>query len=187
MKTIIDCKSGPALPPTALQTAAYYLLDSPVEYEETGHRYRFNGVTVPSVTQILLSEGFIDATWYTEMGRSRGSYVHEARHLDDIGQLDETSIDPEIAPYLEAWRLFKRETGFEVSTSEVPMASGRYLYAGRPDVTGIFKSGSVIKRAAVELHNDGKYKLVPYVNERDITLWLSILSIYNWKKNNLRR
>ena len=184
--TIIDCKSGKVMPWTAIQLAAYSLLDVPVDFTEEGHRYTHNGDPLESVTGILRAEGFIDTAFYTEYGRQRGSFVHLARHYDDIGCLDESTIDPEIAPYLEAWRRFKRESGFVVERSEVPMASSAYRYAGKPDVIGHFPSGC-LKRAAVELHDDDTYKLVPFTDRQDGNIWLSALAVYQWKHNTLKR
>ncbi len=185
VRTILDVNSGRDRPWVAIQTADYSLLDNPVEFQEDGHRYTLNGVSLESVTGILMSEGFIDAQFYTEYGRTRGSYVHKARHLDDTGDLDETTIDPVIAPYLEAWRRFKRESGFVVDQSEVPLANALYKYAGRPDVIGHFPTG-IMKRGAVELHDDGKYRLIPFTDRQEMSLWLSVLAVHNWKKNHGR-
>jgi hypothetical protein len=182
----LDIKSGKVMPWTALQVAAYSLLDTPIDFTEEGHCYMTKGgKNLPSVTGILLAEGFIDTQWFSEYGRTRGSYVHLARHLDDIGELDESTIDPVIAPYLEAWRRFKRESGFVVDQSEVPLQNMLYGYAGRPDVIGHFPTG-IMKRGAVELHDDGKYRLIPFTDRQDVSLWLSVLAVHNWKKNNGR-
>jgi hypothetical protein len=184
-RCVLDCKSGKVMPWTALQTAAYSLLNAAVTYDDEGHRYTFSGQSLPSVTGILLAEGFIDAQFYTEYGRTRGSYVHQARHLDDSGELDESTIDPVIAPFLEAWRRFKRESGFIVEQSEVPMANTVYGYAGRPDVIGHFPSGN-LKRGAVELHDNGKFRLISYTDRGDMSLWLAVLAVHNWKRNHMK-
>lgn len=186
MNCILDTKSGKVMPWTALQVAAYSILDSPVEFTEEGHIYTADGRRLESVTGILKAEGFIDDRWFTEEARERGSFVHLARHLDDMGELDEESLDPVIVPYLEAWRRFRRESGFVVERSEVPGMSSSYLYAGTPDVIGHFPKGN-LKRGAVELHNDGTYRLVPFTDRQDVAQWLAVLSCHNWKKNNLRR
>jgi hypothetical protein len=178
-RTILDCKSGKVLPWAAIQTAGYSLLDTPVEFTKEGHIYAGG---LESVTGILKDEGFIDTRFYDEFSRERGEFVHKARHLDDMGMLDEESVDPEIAPYLEAWRRFRRESGFIIEQSEVPMMSKTLKYAGTPDVIGHFPSGN-LKRGAVELHNDGKYKLVPFNDRQDVGLWLSILAVHNAKRN----
>lgn len=182
VRTVIDTKSGKVMPWAALQTAGYTLLDTPVDFQKEGHLY---GGGLESVTQILTAEGFIDTRFFDEYSRTRGSYVHKARHLDDIGELDESTIDPEIAPYLEAWRRFKLESGFVVEQSEVPMMSSTYKYAGTPDVIGHFPTGT-LKRAAVELHDDGTYKLYPFTDRQDGSLWLSVLAVHNWRKNHGR-
>lgn len=179
MRTILDIKSGKVMPWTAYQAAAYSLLDTPVEFTKEGHRY---GNDLESVTGILKAEGFIDTRFYDDFSRERGEFVHKARHLDDMGELDEESVDPEIAPYLEAWRRFRRESGFIIEQSEVPMMSKTLKYAGTPDVIGHFPAGN-LKRGAVELHNDGKYRLVSFNDRQDVNLWLSILAVHNAKRN----
>jgi len=157
-----------------------------VGFTPEGHRYSLNGVALESTTGILAAEGFIDTRFYDEWSRDRGSMVHLATHYDDMGELDEDSLDPIIIPYVDGWRKFKRESGFVVETSEVPMASKVYQYAGTPDVIGHFPSGT-LQRAAVELHADGTYKLIPYTDRNDVNIWLAVLAVHNWKKNNLKR
>jgi hypothetical protein len=185
IRCILDKKSGKVAPWTALQLAGYGPLDMPVEFQEDGHIYTLDGVTLPSVTGILKAEGFIDDGFFDEYSRKRGQYVHRATHLDDMGELDEEMLDPVLAPYLEGWRKFKRESGFIVEQSEVSMCSKTYLYAGTPDVIGHFPTGN-LKRGAVELHDDGTYKMYPYTDRQDMNLWLSILAVHNWKLNNLK-
>jgi hypothetical protein len=92
------------------------------------------------------------------------------------------TVDDVILPYLAAWRLFKRESGFIVEQSEVPMMSKALRYAGTPDVIGHFPSGN-LKRGAVELHDDGKYRLIPFTDRQDTALWCSILAVHNAKRN----
>ena len=182
----LDIKSGKVMPWTALQVAAYSLLDTSVDFAEEGHRYTLRGSPLESVTGILKDEGFIDTAFYDEYSRTRGSYVHAARHMDDAEELDESTVDQEIAPYLEAWRRFKQESGFIVEQSEVPMMSTLHRYAGTPDVIGHFPTGN-LKRGAVELHNDGTYRLIPFTDRQDIHVWLATLAVHNWKKNNGRK
>jgi hypothetical protein len=179
MRCLLDAKSGKVMPWAALQTAGYSLLDTPIGFTEEGHRYADG---LESVTGILRDEGFIDTRFYDDFSRERGRIVHKARHLDDSGELDMDTVDVVIRPYLAAWRLFKRESGFIVEQSEVPMMSKALRYAGTPDVIGHFPSGAV-KRGAVELHDDGKYRLIPFNDRQDAGLWLSILAVHNAKRN----
>lgn len=189
-KAIIDIKSGHAEPWVALQTAAYSLLDAPVEFIADGHIYtdaRVDGVgrLYPSVTTILKAEGFINTAYYDDWSRDRGSMIHLATAYDDQGELDEETLDPVIIPYLDAWRKFRKESGFAPEKIEPPLMSTVYRYAGTPDRIGELPGR--IKRAAVELHDDGTYKLVPFTDRQDVNLWLAALSVHNWKKNKLRR
>jgi hypothetical protein len=187
MNCILDLKSNKVEPWVAIQTGAYTLLDGPVEYDGGRHIYRDElGFNLPSVTQILSSEGFINTQWYTEHGRDRGAMLHLACHYDDISDLDEQSIDPQIKPFLDAYRRFKTESGFTVQQSEIPMCNLKYKFAGTPDKIGSFPHGK-IDRAAVELHNDGSYRLIPFKARNDVNIWLAILAVYNWKQNNMRR
>ena len=186
---IIDIKTGNVQPFTALQLAAYSLLDAPVEFIADGHIYtdaRVDGVgrLYPSVTTILKAEGFIDTRFYDDWSRDRGSMIHLATAYDDAGELDEENLDPVILPYLKAWRRFRKESGFVPEQIEPPMMSTAYKYAGTPDRIGELPGR--IKRAAVELHDDGTYKLIPFTDRQDVNLWLAALSVHNWKINNLK-
>jgi hypothetical protein len=184
-RCIIDKKSGKVAPWTALQLAAYELLDTPVDFRSEGHIYTHQGAVLPSVTQILKAEGFIDTTFFDDWSRDRGSMVHLATAYDDAGELDEDSLDPVIVPYLEAWRRFRLESGFVTEASEVSMMSSVHRFAGTIDTIGHFPTGN-LARAAVELHDDGTYKLIPFTDRTDRGVFLAALACHNWKQNNLR-
>lgn len=186
-----------------------------LNFNSDTHVYTLDGQVLPSVTTILKSEGFIDTTFYNEWARNKGSMVHLACHLDDTGELDESTVDPIITPYLEAYGSFKSDSGFVVSSSETPLASPVYRFAGTPDKMGSFKDvtcaildiktgtvepwaaiqlaayeilvGSPYKRFALQLMDSGKYKLHPFTERSDRNIFLSALSIYQWKKNNLKK
>jgi hypothetical protein len=182
-------------------------------FDEANHVYTLDGEAVPSVTQILKAEGFIDDSFYDEYSRDRGTAVHKAIHLHNNDDLDEESLDPVIAPYLEAWKKFKRETGLVVSESEKAFASERYRFAGTIDVLGTFPDTTCIildiktggpapwhglqlsaydilqwavgrKRYGVYLSGEGTYKLNQYKDRQDREIFLSALSCYHWKHNH---
>jgi len=185
-----------------------------LEFRLEDHSYWLDGVRLPSVTTILKAEGFIDAAFYDEYSRDRGSMVHLACHLDDMGDLDESSVDPVIKPYLKAYRSFKEQSGFIASISEEPMASATYRFAGTPDKIGSFKDitcaiidlktgsvapwaslqlalyqvlvGSPYKRYSLQLTKDGKYRLKEYKDRQDRAVALSAVACWWWKKINLR-
>lgn len=107
-------------------------------FDEERHLYTLDGVALDSVTQILDTLGFIDKTFYTTWGRDRGSYVHQAAHLYDRGELDEEALDPQLVPFLEAWKKFLKDSCFRVLDSEIPTYHPLLLYAGTPDKVGFF-------------------------------------------------
>jgi hypothetical protein len=185
--TVIDIKTGKAQKWVALQLAAYSLLNSTeVDFDEESHVYTYRGQKLDSVTKILLKEGFIDTHWLDEWSRDRGSYVHKAidYYLDDC--LDEESLAEEIIPYLSAFKKFMAESGFVVKQHEVPMVNTTYLYSGKADLIGCFPKPTSCRRFALELTNDEKYKLIPYTDQADFNVWLSIVACHRWKKNNLK-
>lgn len=188
MRTILDLKANKVYPFTRIQLAAYTLLDSPVFFEELEHVYHTSEhflSQLPSVTGILKSEGFIDDTWFNDYVRDRGSNIHLACHLDDLNDLDEDTVGEVERPYLEAYRKFKRESGFVVEESEVPKANLKLMFAGTPDKVGRFPHNNLL-RAGLELHNDGTYKLISFTDRNDINIWRATLAIYRWKLNHLK-
>lgn len=190
MSVILDIKTGKVEPWAALQTAAYSLLAAPengnFSFDEDLHAYLLDGNPLPSVTEILKAEGFIDTRFYDDWSRERGSYVHLATQLDDLNILDEEKLDPVILPYLEAWRKFKKESGFIIQEIEKPMCNTTHKYAGTPDRLGKFKNDKRTTRCAVELHPDGKYKWIEFADRTDLYVWLSAVAVHHWKNNSLR-
>jgi hypothetical protein len=110
-------------------------------FDQEKHEYTLNGLRLPSVTQILESVGLspdfsgVPAA-DLEFARQRGSAVHLATAYDDRGDLDEDSLDPRIAPYLEAWRQFRRDFHFEPTEIEFMFYSKKHGYAGTLDRFG---------------------------------------------------
>jgi len=187
MNCIIDLKSGKAESWVALQTAAQSLLDSrDVTFEEEGHIYTLpDGSHPPSITEILKAEGFVDTTFYDEWSRQKGKYVHLAIKYYLAEELDESQLDPEIVPYLNAFKMFLKDSRFEPVSVEVPGYCTTLRYAGTPDLVG--KNTTLTCRAALELNNKGKYRLITYTDNNDIAVWRAAVAVYFWKQNNLKR
>ena len=77
------------------------------------HEYSLpTGEVLISVTQVIDRSGLVDTSHFTEFHRMRRQAVHMACEYDDRGCLDESSIDPRILPYVEAYRRFKAEVEF---------------------------------------------------------------------------
>jgi hypothetical protein len=106
-------------------------------FDEPTHTYTIGGAPVPSVTQILeplsnfagIPRDVLDAK------RALGQRVHLACQLDDEDDLDEDSIDQDIAGYLVAWRRFLREQRAVVIENERRVWSdvAGFKYAGTLD------------------------------------------------------
>lgn len=75
-------------------------------FDEDAHRYTLHGRELMSVTTALKLAGLIDDRWYYDQAATRGTYVHQALEWLDRGELDETSIDPQLAGYIQAYRRF---------------------------------------------------------------------------------
>lgn len=123
------------------------------------HEYRYNGEVVPSVTQLLApmeSWNFLDdesLAWYA----ARGQAVHLATSLDDSGDLDEETIDPQIAPYLESWRALRRDATLEVLSTEEQVYHTLFQVAGTLDRRMKIKGRHAVVdlKAGVKLNSHG--------------------------------
>lgn len=101
-----------------------------IDLDRTTHTYSPN---LPSVTQILKDAGLINTQWFTDEARDRGSMIHLACEYYDQGDLNESSIDPDISGYLEAYKAFKRYAQYEPEWIEVPQKDPTGVYAGTAD------------------------------------------------------
>jgi hypothetical protein len=112
---------------------------SALHFDEATHTYTVGGRVVPSVTQILAS---VDRDLWRvppgvlEAAAALGTAVHKATELDDLADLDEESLAPQIAPYLAAWRRFRAETGFAPVAIEERLHNAMYGYCGTLDRVG---------------------------------------------------
>ena len=181
-------------------------------YTDHDHTYRINGAILPSVTHILeatgLSPVYTGDPWYGE----RGTAVHAATWMDDQGILDESTVDPRIVGYVEAWRRFRRESGFVPIGGETPLHHPLYRYAGTPDrwdasllidiKTSKEAPWHVLQRAAyrellkkagvklrrdccVYLSADGRYTTSKESSTPyEINVFLSAVTVYRWRERH---
>lgn len=111
-----------------------------VEFDPEKHIYRLDGVIIPSVSEIiapLYDHSGIPAK-HLENARERGLAVDIACQFDDEGDLDEGSLDPETASYVEGWRKFRREWEFKPLLIQKPMSHAIHgmAYGMTPDRIG---------------------------------------------------
>lgn len=104
-------------------------------FNEEKHEYRWDGVVVPSVSEILRETGQAkDWKDIPPYYRDRGIAVHSAIHLYLQGTLDEASVDEAIRPYLEQFKAWDKEQPLYTPISEQPYYSQRLRYAGTIDL-----------------------------------------------------
>ncbi len=111
-----------------------------LEFAAAEHRYRLGAQDLLSVTTILEETGLMDARWFTDESRQRGSYVHLACHLIDTHDLDEQApLDPVLGPYVEAYRSFMALTQPAWEYLEHRVCDSVLGYAGTLDRAGTFR------------------------------------------------
>jgi len=188
-----------------------------LQFNPESHVYTLDGKTLPSVTTIIKEAGLIDTTWFTDGAATRGTYVHQATELLDRDDLDETSLDPALVPYVDAYKRFKADTGFYISGIEKRIHNATYGYAGTLDRVGKFPGDSIEsiidiktgkpekwhglqlaayrlclgnelrKRFGLYLSDSGIYRLERYTDRQDIQVFLACLTIYKFKESTCSR
>jgi len=178
-----------------------------ISFDEATHTYTESGQVIPSVTQILSTEGLVSYfntdPWYME----RGTAIHKACEYFDKGTLDWDSLDPAILGFVKAYVLFMVSSGLLFSHIEEPLYHPIYHYAGTPDrflplldIKGVQGCelqleayGELLRankihpgREAYTLHlkEDGTYKLASYkFNRTKLGVFLSAVTLYNYKRS----
>lgn len=187
-----------------------------LHFDEKSHTYTLDGRVVPSVTQIIapLYEGAFDLINAERLERKRnlGRALHYATELDDVGNLDESTLSEALRPYLSAWRTFRDDHKVQVIAAEQPLAHSAFFFAGTIDrmllidgsiwkidlkttaelhrAVGVqlagysFLGGAAEHHGALRLLPDGTYRLHPF--DRDLPddrrCFLGLLALNNWRK-----
>lgn len=93
-------------------------------FDELNHVYRDDGgLVLPSVTQVLQANGFIDFSRVPpavlERKRKIGTLVHKLTELYDQGEgFENFDIPDAVMPYCEGWANFRWDSGFEPTSTE---------------------------------------------------------------------
>lgn len=126
----------------------------PLTFCAATHTYQIDGITLPSVTQVLQDAGIIDYSHVPEDVRKqaleRGRRVHSATAYWDEGDLEEASISDDIRPHLKAWQSFRQSMAIRITAIEVP-SHYRQSYAGTPDRICEWTCDSGISMAIIDL------------------------------------
>ena len=190
--------------------------DNPLAFDEATHTYRFLGAVVPGVTQVLRPLANFDAVSreVLEAKRALGQRVHLACQLNDEDDLDWTSVEPDVAGYLNAWLAFRRDTGCEVLAVEQQVCEPALQYAGTLDRVLAFRGSkwlvdlktcfatpmaagpqtaaylralgdtSVTHRAALRLRPDGTYRLDHLTGADDWAVFMACLTLHRFKESH---
>lgn len=130
-----------------------------LEFDPVRHVYTFRGARVPSVTEILRETGV--STDFRALAdrnpkiaeairfkRELGISLHADTHAYDDNDIDLTTVDPAVMPYLQAWMTFRLNAGLDPVTREHRVFHPLYHYAGMLD--GIFLRRETGKRVLVD-------------------------------------
>lgn len=187
-----------------------------IHFDAETHTYTDDdGSIMISVTQVLADAGFYGdvAKFWDEYSRDRGSAVHKAIELHYAGTLDESTVDPVVRPYFDAYLKFADESGFYPAWCEKRMSNHDIMVAGTADLIGPLNGkaaiidiksgtpgpataiqlsgyeylfGARVQRIALQLKDNGKYSMHTYENRRaDRETFLAAVRCYRWKKDNL--
>lgn len=115
-----------------------------LEYIESTHTYLFNGVIIPSVTQIMKgsSEAYYHGISEAQLmiAADRGTRVHQAIYeFETEGKM---TTDTEVKPYLAEYIIAKKRYKFKPIWQEFKLTNG--LYAGTLDMLAEYEGQQVV-------------------------------------------
>lgn len=130
--------------------------------DESTHQYSLDGRRLIGVTEALkiLDDRWKIDPWYLERGR----LIHLATEYYDRDELDESTIDERIRPYLDAYVKFRKNTDFEPIYIEQLLYHPQYFYAGKPDRIGPLYKHHVL----IDLKSGAKSKIDEL---QDVAYW----------------
>lgn len=111
------------------------IIHDTIAFDEATHTYRVRGQIVPGVTSIL--QPLVDFSGIPPAVLAAkadlGTRVHLACELDDQDDLDEASVEDDVAPYLAAYRRFRAEVRPEILLNEHRVYHKTWNYCGTLD------------------------------------------------------
>jgi hypothetical protein len=179
-------------------------------FDEASHTYRHGGLVVPGVTSIL--KPLVDfsriPTDVLEAKADLGRRVHTACQFLDEDDLDDSSVQADVAPYLDAYEKFKRDSGVVIELNEQRVFNELHRYAGTldrviryqglrilmdlktcittPNSVGpqtaaylrALNDPTVTHRAALRLRPDGTYRIEMLSDANDWSTFLACLTVH---------
>lgn len=132
-------------------------------YDDGSHLYKLDGLTIPSVTQIIKEAGLSEFNnvpdHVLEHSRIIGKHVHLATELYDKKDLDMDSLDPYYKKYLDSWIDFCNDYKFVPTEIELQLFHKVLRYAGTIDRVGLIgktlaivdiKTGAKVKSTKIQ-------------------------------------
>lgn len=185
-------------------------------FDEAKHAYYMAGVRVPGVTSILAPlTNFVGIPPQVLAAKAQlGADVHTATEFDDDGDLDESTVSPEVMPYVLAYRKFRADTGAVVIANERRVYEPMFRYAGTldrvlqignekmlvdlktcfstpasagPQTAAYLRAlhdPTVTRRGALRLRPDGTYRLDALTNPDDWSVFLSCLTVLRYMEKH---
>ena len=133
-------------------------------FDAASHTYLLGGVPVPSVTQVI--EPYQDFSnippGVLERKRQLGEALHIAAAIEaEGGEIDPESLDPQVLPYLGAWREFVVRYEYRRIYSERQVFHPLLRYAGTLDDFG--EATIQGKRTLTLIDKKATYAISPWV------------------------
>lgn len=117
--------------------STYTKKDHTLDFNEDRHVYHLDKKMVPSVSQLLETNGISDFSMVLnevlDVAIDYGHAIHEMTQWADEDRLDESTVEEKLQTPLRLWREFTKANIKKWYAIETPVASARYGYAGTPD------------------------------------------------------
>lgn len=124
---------------------------------DTQHEYRLGrrgAVRLPGVTSLMRDNALFGNNEYmmkSPHAAERGTLIHKLTALDDEGDLDEASVDPELKPYLTGWRKFTESVQHSPILIEFSVYHPVKMFAGTLDRLSLIVHDGKVYLALIEL------------------------------------
>lgn len=103
-------------------------------FDAIPHKYYFEGFVIPSVSELMQNAKISgDYSFMHPKYRERGTYVHKASEMMDLGQFDIKTAPDEYYPFVYAYSKFLEENEVEVHVSEELLFNPKLIYCGTQD------------------------------------------------------
>lgn len=99
------------------------MTDLALRFEEDSHSYFIGSTRLPHVTGILEDQHLVP-NYPVGPYRVRGSRVHEATQLYDLGKLDEYIVGPEVQLYVDSYDLIMKDPLWSEVFAWIPEGMG---------------------------------------------------------------